>query len=264
MKFKVPFLLLSLLTVCILFGQVAYGEGEAKPAIDVANGYITVEGTGVMPKNIPDLSQGIALARLAAKVDAQRNLLEIIAGLKLNGETSVVNLMANDIVRTEVQGILQGAYVVPGSEYFQQGIYRLELRVKISDLNSLIKATDTKATGTTTAHQKYTGLIIDATGLTITAPEILEIRDTKGNLIYTTNRTSSIPIPILQMEQTQAMRDPRLGTNPLYIKAVSTGSSDGSILIVPEENGKLMLQGLEGTDVFLLTKIVVFLGGSKQ
>lgn len=259
-KLKVPILLLFVL----FFSFVAHGEGELNPAIDLANGYITVEGTGVMPKNIPDQWQGIALARLAAKVDAQRNLLEIIAGLKLNGETSMINLMANDVVRTEVAGILQGAYVVPGSEYFQQGIYRLQLRVKLTNLDSLLKLSLDKTNIANAKIQKYSGLVIDATGLGITAPEVLEIRDTRGNLIYTSNRPSAQPIPLLKMDKEQALSDPRVGSSPLMIKAVKIGASDGSILIVADENGQTILSELEGTDVFLLTKIVVFLGGSKQ
>lgn len=253
-----------LLILILLFTAGALADGELKPSIDFTDGYITAEGTGVLPPNVSELAQGVALARLAAKVDAQRNLLEIIGGLKLNSETSVVNLMANDVIRTQVMGVLQGAQIVPGSEYFQQGVYHLELRVPMKNLNEVLApqvSTDHASSDQVSVNRSYTGLAIDATGFSMTAPEALEIRDAKGTLIYSSS-SSSEPIPLLKMQREEALKDQRMGTNPLIVTALKT-SSDGSVIVVSEEDGRMILKNLEGTDVFLLSKIVVFYGGSK-
>lgn len=255
MKTKFPILILLIL----LASAGANAASTVKPSINLAEGYIIAEGTGVMPPQLADLSQGIALARLAAKVDAQRNLLEIIGGLQLNSETSVVNLMANDVIRTQVIGILQGAQIVPGSEYFQQGIYHLELRVDIQNLEELLRlAPSTKAAKIST----YTGLVIDAQGFSVSAPEVMEIRNTKGELIYTANNKTVQPIPVLKMKKADALADPRLGKNPLVVKVIKI-SGDGSVVYISDEDGRKVLTHLEGTDVFMLTKIVVFYGGSQ-
>lgn len=260
MKQIIPILLILML----LFTAGALADGELKPSIDFTDGYITAGGTGVMPPNVSELAQGVALARLAAKVDAQRNLLEIIGGLKLNSETSVVNLMANDVIRTQVMGALQGAQIVPGSEYFQQGVYHLELRVPVKNLNDVL--VPQMPTGNASANPEngkglYTGLAIDAAGFSLTAPEALEIRDASGTLIYSSS-SSSQPIPLLKMKREEALKDQRMGTNPLVVTALKT-SGDGSVITVSDEDGRMILKNLEGTDVFLLSKIVVFYGGSK-
>lgn len=255
MKTKIPILILLLLLVSV----GANAAGSEKPSINLAEGYIIAEGIGVMPPQLADLSQGIALARLAAKVDAQRNLLEIIGGLQLNSETSVVNLMANDVIRTQVIGILQGAQVVPGSEYFQQGMYHLELRVDIKNLTELLTlAPSTKGVAAST----YTGLAIDARGFSISAPEVMEIRNSKGELIYSANGKTTQPIPVLKMNKDEALSDQRLGKTPFVVHAIKV-SSDGSVVYVSDEEGRKILTALEGTNVFMLTKIVVFYGGSQ-
>lgn len=257
MKRIVPILVLLIL----VFGVAAQSAEELKPSINFQEGYIIAEGIGVMPPTAAEMSQGIALARLAAKVDAQRNLLEIIAGLKLNSETSVVNLMANDLIRTQVIGVLQGAQIVPGSEYFQQGIYHLELRVDIKNLNEVLNPVGTAQASATQGQTFLTGLALDARGFDVTAPEVLEIRNTTGDLIYSAIGASAQPIPLLKMSKDQALADARVGTNPLIITVTRT-STDGSVVYVSDEDGKKILQSLEGTDVFMLTKIVVFFGGA--
>ncbi len=53
------------------------------------------------------------MACRAAVVDAQRNLLESIEGVRVEGTTVVANMMVeSDMIKTSVSGLLQGAQVV--------------------------------------------------------------------------------------------------------------------------------------------------------
>ncbi len=86
-------------------------QEEAKGGIDWVGGVITAVGTGVSSK--PSLGQARALARRAAMVDAQRNLLEIINGVKVDSETTVENfVVTQDIIKTNVSGVVKGARLV--------------------------------------------------------------------------------------------------------------------------------------------------------
>ena len=87
---------------------------HAQPQADInwANGYIIATGQG---------TAGAAEARgkarikatIAAKVAAQRNLLEVIKGVRINSQTTVQDTMlAEDIIKTRIEGMLKGAYMV--------------------------------------------------------------------------------------------------------------------------------------------------------
>ena len=239
------------------------------PEINLVEGYIIVEGVGVAPNNIYNDAQAKALARLAAKVDAQRNLLEIIAGLQLDSETSVVNLLANDKVRTKVEGILQGGQILPESEQYQEGFFRLKIRVEIKDITPLVYPTPEAASEIalpqSMEEQSYTGLIINAEELTVSLSENLEVRDLSGQLIYSAKRAFYQPTDsIFQTNMDQALADPRIGENPLVIFAVRTKEHDNSTILVSDEDGRLILTVLHDTDVFLLSKIVIITGGSEN
>ncbi len=66
-------------------------------------GYIRVWGES-------EVGQRRYAALRAAKVVAQRDLVEVLQGVSITGDTTVQNgLLANDIIRSTVQGFLQGA-----------------------------------------------------------------------------------------------------------------------------------------------------------
>ncbi len=77
-------------------------------------GSIVVKGEGVAPA---DRSLSVAQKKLlslrAAKVIALREAVEIVDGVVVNGETTVLNAaVRSDIVRTTVDGIINGAQVI--------------------------------------------------------------------------------------------------------------------------------------------------------
>lgn len=86
----------------------------AQPQADInwSNGYIIASGQGTAP---PGEHKGKARikATIAAKVAAQRNLLEVIKGVRITSQTTVQDAMlSEDIIRTRIDGMLKGAYMV--------------------------------------------------------------------------------------------------------------------------------------------------------
>lgn len=80
--------------------------------VNWSSGTIQAEGAGVGPDNTPP-SVARMLACRAAVVDAQRNLVESIHGVRVEGTTVVENMMVeSDIIKTSVDGVLKGAQVV--------------------------------------------------------------------------------------------------------------------------------------------------------
>ncbi len=84
----------------------------ANSGVNWSAGSIQAEGAGVGPEGSPP---GMArmMACRAAVLDAQRNLLESIQGVRVEGTTVVANMMVeSDIIKTSVSGLLQGAQVI--------------------------------------------------------------------------------------------------------------------------------------------------------
>jgi len=100
------------LLIIFLISMVPYQVlAEDIASVDWRSGIISAKGVGVPPARAKYLAQQHALACRAAKVDAQRNLLENTQGVRVDSTTLVRDAMVeSDIIRTEVRGIIKGAH----------------------------------------------------------------------------------------------------------------------------------------------------------
>lgn len=79
-------------------------------AVDWNRNVITVTGSGYAPSGQYAPSQAQKLAERAAIADAQRQLAEIVNGVKVTGETNVQSLtLISDVVRVKVEAVIKGA-----------------------------------------------------------------------------------------------------------------------------------------------------------
>jgi hypothetical protein len=80
------------------------------------------------------------LAKNAAVRDAQRNLLERIKGLRIDGNSTVRDFVTqSDQINTALSEWLRGATVVPGSETWDGELYRLEMQVTLEQVRAAIE-----------------------------------------------------------------------------------------------------------------------------
>lgn len=80
--------------------------------VDWTYGYVQAVGEAVYPSG-KSRAQARLLARRSAIMDAQRDLLEILAGVRVSAESTMRDFeVASDIVRTRVEGIVKGAQIV--------------------------------------------------------------------------------------------------------------------------------------------------------
>jgi outer membrane protein FlgP len=102
---------------------------------------IRVTGFGAPPPLQPGVPPGQVrlMAERAAKDDAYRNLLERVKGVRVEGETTVQDFVAqSDVVRTRVDGILRGARVI-SSRVMPDKTYEVVLEVRVIDLRVACK-----------------------------------------------------------------------------------------------------------------------------
>jgi hypothetical protein len=100
--------------------------------VDWTNGVVMVVGIGAPPANAANAAQARAMAKRAALVVAQRNMLETLKGVRVDSETLVENFITtSDRIRTAVQGIIRGASEMK-TQYMSDGSVEVTIAIKLA------------------------------------------------------------------------------------------------------------------------------------
>ncbi|MGD2086955.1 MAG: LPP20 family lipoprotein [Candidatus Aminicenantes bacterium] len=92
-----------------------------------------VKGNGFGPERIKELGRRKILAKRAAKMDAYRNLLEVIKGVHITSNTKVEDMMlASDEIKSRTEGMLKGMRVVDVA-YSNDGGCEITVEVNIDE-----------------------------------------------------------------------------------------------------------------------------------
>ena len=239
---KIVMTTLSVLFIaCSLLMWNPLGENITYAANNTANGEkITADGYGVLPTGIP-IGRAKIMARRAAIVDAQRNLVETIQGTAVDSETTVNNfILTDDVVKTKVSGLIKGATVVD-EELLEDNMYRVVMSVPLYGVGSVAEIAYDAVIGNnqpqnipmadnafiesyTPAENMYTGLVIDASGSELEKTFCPAIYDTNGRVIYGVNNVDkdyAISNGIVEYSNNINSLNTRAGVKPIVIKIVS-------------------------------------------
>ena len=107
-------------------------EKMEKGQVNWTDQYIEAEGNSVFDTTRFKIkNQARLMAQRGAIVDAQRNLLEIVNGVLVEGQTTVKDLVVeSDEVKSKVSGLLKGAVQV-GKTKFEDGVATVRLRIPL-------------------------------------------------------------------------------------------------------------------------------------
>ena len=231
------------------------GEGK----VDWTKEEIRARGIGIAPKYAKTAGQITALAREAAIVAAERNLLKVINGVQIISETKVVDLvLASDIIKTRVSGLLRGAVIVSEKPFGEDGYeivlavnlcggkvslsQSIDLSAQFIDINpeTIVSPEETIVEPTPdpvvepikepvppkTPPNGYSGLVIDCRGLGLTASMCPRILDQSDENLWAMLEVSAEVINsrgiagYFQSLDDKLIGD-RVGKNPLVVKALS-------------------------------------------
>ena len=168
-------------------------------AVDWSGTVVRARGTGVVDPSARDQAQAWVMAERAAVVVAQRNLLEIIKGVRVDSDTRVENFMTSyDIVYTRVEGTVTGARQ-PGPATFDSvaGLVEVELEVDIYGRDGLSEALAPAIPGGDVSVstlspevrrflEEYSGLVVDGGASGLKPSMYPKIYDEDGNLLLDT------------------------------------------------------------------------------
>ncbi len=237
-------------------------------------------GMGVPPANAGSQAQARAMARRAAYVDAQRNLLETIQGVQVDAETTVKNMaLDSDVVKTKLNGLVKGYRVVKEQE-MPDGSFQVLLAVKLYGTDGLAGAIADPAKPVqqqsipqpspefkppAAAPRVCTGLVVDASGLGLERSMAPLVYDETGRIIYgnmyvdhnyvvanglVDYASSPGAVELVQSGQSRA------GADPARVKAIALRDHNRNV-VVSKADGDAILDA-NGPSGFLLKCAVVF------
>lgn len=271
LKIKTLFLVL-----CLTFISAATVFASENGQVDWDSESVIVEGYGAAPGNPVNAAQAMSMARRAAVVDAYRNLSEEVYGVRITGDTTVKDsVVASDIVRTRVQGVIKNAKII-AEEVMENGAYHITMELPLyGSGNSVASAVlpsmnqnakpeplpvpDIKQAPTVTAEGGYTGLVVDCSGLGLSPMMSPVIKDVNGKPIYGYKNLDPKFVIEHGMAGYATTLDAatRVGNNPLVVKAVRLENHNGYPVVSVEDANKILAENQKSG--FLANCNVVFL-----
>lgn len=243
---------------------------------------ISAIGYGLPPQNGNKI-----LARRAAIVDAQRNLLERINGVQIDSETFMGDFtISSDVVRSQVSGLIKGAVITDEGENLD-GSYCVELSVPMYGRNGSIASVAIPALTANMQQQPfdsadlnnfteqevqyfnssaYTGVIVNAKEMNLERTFAPVIYDTDGRVIYgIQNLDKDLAITYGMVEYSESLEESaggnsRAGNNPLVINAVDVKGGKNSVnkvnVVVSVEDGNKILLANERSGMLVNCAVV--------
>ena len=210
-----------------------------KGLMNWSDGSIRAKGLGIGYPDKPE-EQSKALARRAAIVDLQRNLIETIQGVQIDSKTTVKDFMATDTVTSAVSGTIRGVEIVEekwdGKTYVVLGQVRQDkMAGAMSEVMKRIRmAKKPKESGKKTGT--FTGLIIDARHLPLEQQKYFHVVDETGKMVYgieyaDKNLLSRIGLCAYFDKIVLTTDEQRVGANPMVVKAQRLTNENTDIVI---------------------------------
>ncbi|MDH5751176.1 MAG: hypothetical protein OEZ59_02000 [Deltaproteobacteria bacterium] len=221
--------------------------------IDWTNGIAIAIGMGAPSSTSKNATQKNLTAIRAAKLDAARNILELVKGVNISSTTTVQNAMVeNDSVNTTIQGRLFGLRSVGKPKYFSDGSIQVKLEAKLREVlpQNLVMGeegapmqwspVEVPTAGSSLAPgSAYSGLIIDARGVDLAPAMSPKVYDPKGSEVYGSafvDRSWAVQHGVVgyTKDVKAASENDRVRGNPAVIKAMEAKGANKSDLVISQ------------------------------
>jgi hypothetical protein len=244
--------------------------GNTKGSIDWGAGIIHATGKCAIDNTLTNKAQAQLMAERGAVVDAQRNLLEVTEGVRVNGETMVEDFITkSDIIFSRVDGMVKGARQIGDTKYDStRGIVTVELAMDLYGRNGISGAVTPDSAPASNVlpapspelvkvMSKYSSIVIQGAGTNAQPALFPKLYDEKGNLILDTrtlvSSNATIGAGAVQFvdDLSSILNNPQLGSNPLVIKVKEIAGKYLTDYVIPADQVTI-LDGLKAAWPYLL------------
>ena len=244
-----------------------------KGSVNWTDGYVEAVGIGAPPQRNIGTPQARPMALRAAQVDAYRNLLEVVNGVRVDSTTTVKDFtVESDIINTQVQGIVKGAKTMK-QEYLSDGTVEVTVRMPMAGNFAAVivprilerrQAAPMPATPQAPAPaapqapaaaspasggEVFTGLVVDARGIQARPAMSPRIIDEKGQEVYgsmNVEREYAVQQGMsgYARDLTAAQSNSRVTNSPVSVKGLKTeGAGRSDIVIANADAEKIRANG---------------------
>jgi hypothetical protein len=248
--------------------------------VDWDRGMVMSEGLGAPASSAKNDAQRNATALRAARIDAARNMLEMIKGINISSKTTMLDAMVqNDTIRAQVQGKLFGLRPSGKPRYFSDGsvsilmeaslrqtIPQEALTVISSQVPQIISEPSSKLSFSSrlVPGKIYTGLVIDARGSGAQPAMSPKIYDEKGNELYGSSYVDQDFVQKHGMagyvrDMDQALSNDRIQGTPIVLKALSSSGINQTDLILSEEDSDQLRNLVDNLNFLQEARVVIVL-----
>jgi hypothetical protein len=222
----------------------------SKGAVNWTGGYMEAVGIGAPPQRYIGTPQARPNALRAAQVDAYRNLLEVINGVRVDSTTTIKDFtVESDVINTQVQGMVRGAKTMK-QEYLSDGTVEVTVRMPMAgNLAGVIvprmmekkqaapPPPPPQAPAAPTAPEVFTGLVVDARGIQARPAMSPRIIDEKGQEVYgsmNVEREYAVQQGMsgYARDLTAAQSNARVTNTPVSVKGLRTEGAGRSDIVI--------------------------------
>ena len=211
------------------------------------------------------------LARRAAIVDAQRKLIQVIRGVRVDSKTTVKDLeLASDVVKTNLDGFVKG-YRILDEKYDRDGVYTVKIGVKLfgeAGLQGIVSETlpaakEAPMSVVQTNENYFSGLILDTKGIKCSKVMYPQIVSVTGDDIYSVNVIHSTLVEKMGFvaysnSLIDALSKARTGSKPMVIRPLSYSENNGKqAFIVSKEDALKIKTENEKTNFLEQLKVTI-------
>jgi hypothetical protein len=235
-----------------------------KGAVNWTEGYIEAVGIGAPPQRNIGTPQARPMALRAAQVDAYRNMLEVVNGVRVDSTTTIRDFtVESDIINTQVQGLVKGAKTMK-QEYLSDGTVEVTVRMPLSgnfasvivprilerkQAAPVLAAPQAPAASPASGGEVFTGLVVDARGIQARPAMSPRIIDEKGQEVYgsmNVDREYAVQQGMsgYARDLTAAQSNARVTNSPVSVKGLKTeGAGRSDIVIANADAEKIRASG---------------------
>jgi len=245
----------------ILDSKVAEQIGD-KGIVNYEDQYIEVVSVGAPPERYYGKPQARPLCLRASKVIAMRDILEIIDGVRIDSETMVRDyVVESDTIKAAVSGVVKNVTQVGEPIYMADGTCEVKYRMSMKGpfMSAIIpkaiaddKTTDepppkVKVKPTPAGGEIFTGMVVDARGLSARpamSPKIFDEngKEVYGSLVVSKEYAVQQGISGYARDLAAAQSNPRVTANPITVKGISAeGPGKSDIKISNDDATKLRM-----------------------